>query len=79
MSSEGEYLKREILPKDNFMHWKLTIMGDHCCATEPDGQTHPGVFTQCLSTPARCKNISQVMLLLGLPDGVPHSEAEFCL
>lgn len=26
-----EYLKREVLPKDNFMHWKLTTMGDHCC------------------------------------------------
>lgn len=31
LSSEMAYFKSEVLPKDNFMHWKLTIMGDHCC------------------------------------------------
>lgn len=32
LSSEGEYLKREVRPKPyNFTLWKLTIMGDHCC------------------------------------------------
>lgn len=31
LSSEGEYLKREVRPKDNFTCWKLTIMGDYCC------------------------------------------------
>lgn len=29
-SSEGEYLKIEVLTKDYFMHWKLTVRGDHC-------------------------------------------------
>lgn len=59
------------------MHWKLTIMGDHCCVTQPDGQIQPGVSTKCLSTPACSKDISQVMLPLDLPDedGAPHSEA----
>lgn len=31
LSSEMAYFKSEVLPKDNFMHWKLSIMGDHCC------------------------------------------------
>lgn len=28
--SEEQYLKIEILRKDNFIHWKLTVRGGHC-------------------------------------------------
>lgn len=81
LSSEREYLKREALPKDNLMHWKLTVMGDHCCCEGVCWSDTARGFYIVLIPPACCRDIAQVMLLLGLPDeaGAPHSEAEFCL
>lgn len=30
LSSDGEYLKREVLPEDTLIFWKLTVLSDYC-------------------------------------------------